>query len=423
MANKTLILLSELLVVISGFLSAAPAFAASNERVLYSLCPEGPPCKDGFSAIGGVIFDSFGNLYGTAYGGGTHDSGTVYELSPGANGKWNEKLLHTFNNTDGSGPEYGMTFGRDGNLYGTTFFGGPASGGVVFQLTPGAKGWTEQVLHNFADGDEGFYPVGALVFDANGNLYGATNAGGSFSGAIYQLSPSGNGQWSLTVLHSFDGGSDGANPAAGVIFDSSGNLYGTTYDGGGSGCGGNGCGTVFELSPGGHGNWSEKVLYSFNGVDGSNPSASLIIDGAGNLYGTTYLGGMLGCNSPSGCGTVFELSPGSNGEWTENILHYFYENPKNPTGTLIFDGSGNLYGTTSGGGTGMCNGRACGRVFKLTLAADRKWTYSVLHSFGKNSTDGNSPYAGLVFDSAGNLYGTTAYGGAEHDGTVFEITP
>jgi uncharacterized repeat protein (TIGR03803 family) len=195
--HKTLILLSALLAGLSAsLLTATQAFAASKERVLYSLCPESG-CKDGDFPIGGVIFDSTGNLYGTAYEGGTHDAGTVYELSPGTNSKWTHKLLHTFNNTDGSGPEYSMIFDSAENLYGTTFFGGPGGGGVVFQLKPGTNGWTEKVLHGFADGNEGFYPVGALTLDAAGNLYGTTNAGGKSSGAVYQLTPTAKGSWKV----------------------------------------------------------------------------------------------------------------------------------------------------------------------------------------------------------------------------------
>jgi uncharacterized repeat protein (TIGR03803 family) len=426
-SKRPLIFLSALLVVISGFLTAAaPAFAASKERVLYSLCPESG-CIDGDFAIGGVIFDSAGNLYGTAYGGGAHDAGTVYELSPGTNGKWTQKLLHTFNNTDGSGPEYSMIFDPAGNLYGTTFFGGPASGGVVFQLKRGANGWTEQVLHSFADGSEGFYPVGVLTIDAAGNLYGTTNAGGSFSGAVYQLSRSVDGSWNVKVLHSFTGGGDGANPGGGVIFDAAGNLYGTTYQGGGSACGGKGCGIVFELSPAGNGHWKEKVLHRFNGVNGANPDAGLIFDGAGNLYGTTYYGGKAACNPPSGCGTVFELSPGTGGHWTEKVLRSFHANPKGPTAALVFDRSGNLYGTTSTGASTGCSGAGCGKVFKLTPAGNGNWTYSTLHIFLQNGKDGNTPYAGMVLDSAGNLYGTTYQGGSGiwnvGCGAVFEITP
>jgi uncharacterized repeat protein (TIGR03803 family) len=426
-SKKPLILLGALLAVVTGFITtAAPAFAASGERVLYSLCPESG-CVDGDFPIGGVIFDSAGNLYGTAYEGGTHDAGTVYELSPEKNGKWTQKLLHTFDNSDGSGPEYSMIFDTVGNLYGTTMFGGPAGGGVVFQLKPGTKGWTEQVLHGFVDGSEGFYPIGLLTIDAAGNLYGTTYEGGSFSGAVYQLSPSVNGPWNVKVLHSFAGGDDGANPGGGVIFDAAGNLYGTTYQGGGSGCGGKGCGIVFELSPSGNGHWREKVLHTFNGMNGANPGSDMIFDGVGNLYGTTINGGRAGCDPPIGCGTVFELSPGTTGRWTEKVLRSFYANPKKPRGKLVFDTAGNLYGTTStGAGTG-CNGAGCGKVFKLTPAGNGTWTYSTLHIFLQNGKDGNIPYAGMVLDSAGNLYGTTYQGGSGiwniGCGAVFEITP
>src|SRR5580704_1929396 len=426
MPNKSpLVLLSALLIVASSFPTASvPAFAASKEKVLYSLCPVSG-CEGGDFPIGGVIFDSAGNLYGTAYEGGAHDAGTVFELSQGTNGTWTETVLHTFANSDGSGPLYSMTFDGAGNLFGTTFFGGSAGGGVVFRLRHGAKGWTEDVLHSFADGAEGFYPVGALILDSAGNIYGATNATGSSFGAVYQLSPSASGQWNVTVLHAFSGGRDGANPDAGLIFDTAGNLYGTTVQGGGTGCGGKGCGTIFEISPA-EGQWREKVLRRFDGTDGASPAASMIFDIAGNLYGTTAYGGNAGCNPPSGCGTVFELSPGTNGEWTEKLLHSFRYNPKQPLGTLIFDKSGNLYGTASTGGPG-CDSTGCGRVFELSPGNTGKWTYRVLHDFQNNRIDGNFPETGMVFDSAGNLYGTTYEGGSGiwnvGCGTVFEITP
>src|ERR1019366_2578878 len=276
----------------------------------------------------------------------------------------------------------------------------------------------EKVLHNFNnDGTDGYYPEVGLIVDAAGNLYGTTTAGGAYnSGTGFELTPAAGGGWTETVLHNFGNGTDGATPYAGLIFDAAGNLYGTTQYGGTYGVG-----TVFELTPAGGGSWTEKVLYSFNhnGADGGVPAAGLIFDAAGNLYGTTVNGGT-GSNCVLGCGTVFELTPAAGGGWTEQVLHSFNNNGADgstPFAGLIFDAAGNLYGTTFAGGT-----YGYGTVFELTPAAGGGWTETVLHNFG-NGTDGTAPYAGLIFDAAGNLYGTTFVGGTYGYGTVFEVTP
>jgi uncharacterized repeat protein (TIGR03803 family) len=229
------------------------------------------------------------------------------------------------------------------------------------------------------------------------------------------------GGWSEKVLHSFND-TDGAYSSAGLIFDKNGNLYGTTLEGGDYGCSASGCGTVFELTPTAGGGWTETVLLNFNGSDGSGPQAGLIFDAAGNLYGTT-VGGGTNC-PPFGCGTVFELTPTAGGGWTEKVLHSFGNGTDgaNPFAGLIFDAAGNLYGTTYGGGTYRCGASGCGTAFELTPAAGGSWTETVLYSFSRGN-DGFEPEAGLIFDSAGNLYGTTAVGGTYDGGTVFELTP
>jgi uncharacterized repeat protein (TIGR03803 family) len=271
----------------------------------------------------------------------------------------------------------------------------------------------EKVLHNFnADGMDGENPYAGLIFDAAGNLYGTTSDGGtSNSGTLFELTPAAGGTWTEKVLHSFSGGADGTHPYAGLIFDAAGNLYGTTDLGGAYGYG-----TVFELTPAAGGTWTEKVLHNFNndGTDGIEPLAPLIIDAAGNLYGTTYQGGAY-----NSYGTVFELTPAAGGTWTEKVLHSFGSGTDGliPYGGLIFDAAGNLYGTTAYGGT-----NDLGTVFELTPAAGGTWTEKVLWSFG-NSTDGAYPWAGLIFDGAGNLYGTTSGGGTYGHGTMFELMP
>jgi uncharacterized repeat protein (TIGR03803 family) len=243
-----------------------------------------------------------------------------------------------------------------------------------------------------------------------------TTASASFA-VILMLVNGASAAPKLKVLHTFTGGSDGANPSASLLFDTSGNLYGTTQAGGtGTGCG-SGCGTVFQLTRSGN-SWTEHVLYSFSGgSDGSIPTAGLVADAAGNLYGTTFSGGSNSC----ACGVVFELVPQSGGGWTESVLHSFGDTPDgaNVYAPLIFDTVGNLYGTTlSGGNVGM------GVIYKLT-PSNGSWTESVLHSFcsARNCADGASPYAGLIFDTAGNLYGTTVSGGIYQVGTVFKLKP
>jgi uncharacterized repeat protein (TIGR03803 family) len=417
---------STIVVALAVVLMSAPNLsAADKERVLHTF-----KGTDGGAPDAGVIFDDAGNLYGTVQGGsGNHLFGAVFELLPDGNGKWTEKVLHTFNGKDGWQPIGGLIRDTTGNLYGTTSLGGTrgdGGDGTVFELTPRANGkWTEKVLHNFG-GADGYYPMTNLIFDTTGNLYGTTQTGGTSTacpngcGVVFELSPAAHGQWTEKVLHDFGKGEDGRNPY-GLIFDATGNLYGTTYFGGAKNSG-----TVFELLPGNNGKWTEKVLHSFGlGTDGSNPQASLIFDASGNLYGTTLNGGI------HGYGAVIELMPQTNGQWTDKVLHSFNNDGKDgryPQGVLIFDGTGNLYGTTPYGGSGTgCTAQfgLCGTVFELMPEANGKWTEKVLHSFVGNGSDGVGPYAGLIFDPAGNLYSTTFAGGAGLGlyGTVFEIIP
>lgn len=307
-----------------------------------------------------------------------------------AHAQFAETVPYTFTGaSDGAGPAAGFIFDSNGNLYGTTVNGGDTSGancpglnpptgcGVVFELSSpsgGAGPWTETVLYTFTGGSDGAYPQASLIFDSNGNLYGTTSNGGKMSGAIcsglggcgvvFELAPpkSGTGPWTETPIYTFTGlNSDGAVPYASLIFDSKGNLYGTTIGGGtGDGKGHNQDGTVFELTPpsGGSGPWTEKTLYSFTGgSDGGDPVANLIFDTNGNLYGTTILGGItsgVNCGASVGCGVIFELSPpsGGSGPWTETPLYSFTGKADGsyPYAGLIFDSNGNLYGTTATGG-------------------------------------------------------------------------
>ncbi len=299
--------------------------------------------------------------------------------------------LHSFNGSDGSNPRAGLVTDSAGNLYGTTTGGGSAGQGTVFKIP--AAGGVLTVLHNFGDGtvaNDGAHPYAGLILDSSGNyLYGTTAGGGSWmNGTVFRLDTSGK---NLSVLHSFSG-TDGADPQAGLILDSSGNLYGTTQ-GGGSWING----TVFTLDTSGNLN----VLHSFSGGnDGALPDAGLVLDSSGNLYGTTAGGGS------AGYGTVFSLDTSSK---NFNVLHSFSgTDGANPFADLVLDSSGNLYGTTFGGGSG-----SGGTVFKLNTSGS---PFAVLYSFS-GGDDGGKPHAGLVLDSSGNLYGTT-FGGY---GTVFEI--
>jgi uncharacterized repeat protein (TIGR03803 family) len=327
-----------------------------------------------------------------------------------------ERILHNFNDVGGDGvlPESTLISDASGNLYGTASTGGRGGSGIVFELTRDRSGWTENILYTFSyQGTDGRYPMAGLTLDAAGNLYGTTETGGVFDyGTVFQLIRGTNGQWTETVLHSFNlNGVDGAFPEASLIFDSGGNLYGTTHRGGTSVCSGQGCGTVFELKRGVGGQWAETVLYSFSGKDGYNPVAQLILDVVGNLYGTTVDGGA------NGVGTVFELSPGIDRKWTETVLQNFSKrgNAGNkPHVGLAFDSAGNLYGANLQGGA-----LRRGTVFELIHRANGRWRTKVLHSFADN--EGMNPLSTPIFDDVGNLYGITTNGGSFQVGTVFEL--
>jgi uncharacterized repeat protein (TIGR03803 family) len=287
----------------------------------------------------------------------------------------------------------------------------------------GAKAQTLAVLHSFAGSPgDGVEPLSSLVRDAAGNLYGTTAGGGaSGNGTVFELVMS-SGSYTEKVLYSFVGGpSDGAIPEAGLIMDAAGNLYGTTYSGGSASYCLGGCGTVFELVNS-SGTYTEKVLYSFSGPasDGAWPQAGLVTDAAGNLYGTTAFGGSSNCLI--GCGTVFELV-NSSGTYTERILHSFgaFSGDGNqPVGDLAIDAAGNLYGATDGVIEGADCYSTSGIVFELVKSAG-SYTEKVLYSFPSTREYGAGPLAGLVMDAAGNLYGTTGWGGAYGAGTVFEM--
>ena len=371
---------------------------------------------DGGFPLTGLTMDSAGNFYGAACLGG-HGYGTIFKLWQ-VGGGWRITPLYTFQGGyDGSCPHGRVIFGPDGSLYGTTYEGGGGCSsnggcGTVFRLTPPASvckaalcPWTETVLYRAA-ADDGEELWGEVVFDQAGNLYSTVALGGPHEGGyVFELTPNGN-NWTSQILYAFNLGNGDCNaPDAGLVFDSSGNLYGTADDGGMSN------GAVFQLTPSGSG-WTENILFDFNGLgDGDGPEASLLRDGYGNLYGTTFTLG------PHGGGTVFELTP-SGGGWTFSMLYAFTFFDNNGSGLLApmsMDANGNLYSTTF-----ECE-ECQGTVFQLTPGSGG-WTRNVLYRFS-GGDDGGLPHSSVLIDSSGNLYGTASSNGDYGQGVIWEITP
>ncbi len=412
-----------------------------TEKVLYSF----GQAPDGNYPAASLVFDGSGNLYGTTVQGGAFGYGSVFKLAPG-NGVWTETVIYSFcphriSCPDGATPYSSLVLDAAGNLYGTTYQGGAYASsvasdsrdGVVFELTPQLDGtWTETVLHSFGNGTDGVGPLAGLVFDRAGNLYGTTAAGGTTAssscfggcGTVFELSPGTKGQWTEMVLYDFcsqAGCADGNDPDAALIFDVAGNLYGTTFYGGTPGL--HLSGTVFELTPGENGQWVQTVLYMFQGApDGSNPHARLIQDKSGNLYGTTASGGSAQGGGSVNNGIAFKLTPESGGQWTESLLHVFCSNDpctdgSQPLGDLVFDKAGNLYGTTFSAGAFQW-----GVVFEFMPGNDGNWIEVPLYAF-QGATDGLNPHAGAILDASGNVYGLTYQGGTYGYGLVFEVTP
>lgn len=317
----------------------------------------------GKNPYGGVTMDAQGNLYGTTVAGGSggicsgDGCGVVYKLTH--SGGWTETVLYSFRDSpDAAGPGGAVVFDHAGNLLGTTPDGGAYAFGTVYELSQNNGQWTERVIHDFTGGADGAIgSLGPLLPDGYGNVYGVTELGGtSDAGTVFKLVPGSGGTWQLNTLYAFHGQPDAAFPYGGLIADSHGNLYGTTYYGGA-----NGAGAVFRVGPGpGIGGWRDAVLYSFQGgSDGANPTSTLVFSTAGKLYGTAAAGGDAGC----GCGVVFALTPVGSNRWSESVLHTFGTPPDgaDPYYGLTADPSGNYLGTTAAGGNANV-----GIVFKLT---------------------------------------------------------
>ena len=343
----------------------------------------------------------------------------VFQLTPGLSGIYSASLVYGFEHEDVA-PMTGLALGADGSYYGT---GGLENGGSIYKLTPNAGGeWTRTVL--WTSGSKGGLGLTTnyVGFDNSGNLiatliYGSATCCG---GTVLQFIPGNSDSWKLNRIYEFEKGNDGAKPSAALIRDQLGNLYGVTEFGGNYQNG-----TVFELSPQQNGNWKETILYSFQGgQDGSAPLASLTMDSSGNLYGTTFSSTTDFFQPCSPCGTVFELSAGANGAWIETVLHRFSSSGDGayPKGGLVFDQEGNLYGTTAGGGANGYGGggEGYGTLFELSPSAGG-WTESGLYSF--DLYHGAGPWQNLVIYS-NTIYGVTLYGGDTElaDGVVYAAT-
>lgn len=378
--------------------------AASSEKVIHTFAT-----TSGASPYSTLVFDGAGNLYGTTQGGGSSNCsggcGTVFRLVP-ASGGWSYQLLHKFQGQDGNDGAYpsftsSLVLDTVGNVYGSTSQAGIHGYGTIFEVSPTANGpWKENIIHSFTNGDDGALPQAGLTFDLAGNLYSTTTAGGYFGmGTVFQLQPKTGGGWMEPVNTLFNFTTENGSYAP-VVFDSAGDAYGTEYGGG------QGYGFVCEFSSGKYG-WVQKPLFNFlGGSHGGEPMSGLLLDASGNLYGTT--GGTYG--------TAYKLAPDLNGTWTETTVHEFDYGPGGnlPRSGLAEDASGNLYGTTYGGGA-----YGYGTVYKLVPNPNGSWTENVVYNF-TGGADGAGPIGGVILDQAGRLFGTASAGG-NGAGVVFEI--
>lgn len=389
---------SGIMMLAALLLLAAPLIQAQTEAVLYNFT--GTP--DGANPTSRLTLNN-GNLYGTTYYGGAYGNGSVFELSPSGSG-WTEKILYSFcpaspSCTDGANPAYSfVTFDSKGNMYGTAYNGGSHGDGIVFELTPSGSTWNEVVLYSFADTPDGANPINGVIFDKKGNLLGTTYSGGSNggNGTVYELTPSGN-NWTETPVVNIN------SNGAGLTLASSGYVYGTSYS------------SVFVMLPTASG-YETIVIYTFNPANaakvGSDPMGTVAVDSAGNVYGTTVTGGTYSE------GVIYKLTEAvKGGPFKEQILAEFGTKiGASPNAGVVLDSAGNLYGTAEAGGR-----YNAGTVYKLTPTGSGTYTSSTLATF--SGINGAGPVDGLVQDVSGYLYGTTYVGGNKGYGTVFTVNP
>ncbi|HTV63971.1 MAG TPA: choice-of-anchor tandem repeat GloVer-containing protein [Bryocella sp.] len=404
--------ISQLRVIAFTLFALTALVAAPTQAQTFTVLHQFGGANDGSAPEGLVAVDHAGNVYGSTPDGGVR-SGPCAPLSgcgmafrsQNHDGVFVYAPLYLFHGSDGANPFGGVTLGPDGALYGTTSVGGNTSCGntgcgVVFRMTPPPTfcrqvfcDWDETVIYSNPGGDGPSLFYAGVVFDAAGNIYGASYIGGQFgNGAVYELSPSGGGNYTETNLYSFTGGSDGALSMTGVARDAAGDIYGATTQGGAYRYG-----TVFKLVHEANG-YTFQLLYTFTGgSDGGSPNGNVVLDAAGNLYGATSLGGGIFQITPSGTFTVIDTQAGF------------------MTAPLTIDALGNIYGTTYGGGS-----HDDGSVFELSNT-NGTWTHNVLYSFtGQN--DGALPISGVGMDASGNLYGTSTYSGTYGQGTLWQLT-
>jgi uncharacterized repeat protein (TIGR03803 family) len=401
-----------------SLLSLPTTAKSSTFKVLHSFGGQ----NDGAYPSGPLFVDSQGNLYGVTGGGpGEYGYGVVFELIPEINGTWTESVLHSFSaGNDGAQPRGELVSDQVGNLYGS--LGGDGGLGGIFELTPNNGSWNNTLIYSD-------YAAPGLLIDNIGNLYGEIGTGQSHAGALGELSP-GSGGWLYTELYNFCshyGCPDGYTLPAPPIWDGKGNMYGVTTDGGidRPPCfSTNGCGVIFRMVPNSESTWTYQVLHRFasspiapSPMDGEWPYGSLVMDAAGNFYGSTWLGGKYNH------GTVFKFQSNGRDVWEETPIYDFPNCLQGcmVEGTLAMDQAGNLYGTAAGG-TGSCGGAACGVIFELSPQPNGQWKYTVLH-YLDSSDGGVQPFYGVILDDKGDLFGVTSGFGEYGGGTAFEITP
>lgn len=388
------------LMALAAFLALTLASAAQQtESAIYNFGD-----ANGAYPHGGLAFDSHGNIFGTATSGGFFNQGVVFELQPESGGSWSGRTIYNFGNiaNDGAQPYASLVVDSSGNVYGTTSTGGAYGGGTVFELIPNSRGnYNETILHSFGSGTDGNKLYSNLIFDSSGNLYGTTYLGGTNNtGTVYELSST-QGGWTETILYNFGADTTPNLPYAGVIFDPNGNLYGTALNGGAYING-----AVYELSRNAHGDWIETTLHSFGRFeDGYLPYGGLVFDSTGNLYGTTSSSGP---HYPWTAGVIYQLAQQSGGKWEESLLTRFGYGGGVPYDAPVVDAEGNVYVTLYYSG-----------VLELSPKTGGGWTPNYLS--GDNRLEGFELYGGVILDSSGNIYGTALCCGTYGYGTVFEI--